>query len=68
MGSFFGMALGEVWYSSQWFYVVLLGFLMVPVILKKELAELEVLSYMLFVSLGLFILVNFIQLFFDANF
>jgi hypothetical protein len=35
-----------------------LGALLTPVILKKELAELEWLSYVLFGAIGLFIITN----------
>ena len=38
------------------------------IILKKELAELGWVSLVLFVALGLFILMNFVQLVFDKRF
>ena len=39
-----------------------------PIILKKELAELEWLSFVLFGAIGIFILVNFYQLEFQNGF
>lgn len=41
---------------------------MLPICLKRELAELAWVSYVLFTSLALFTLVNFIMLTFDSNF
>ena len=41
---------------------------MLFIVLKKELAELAWISYILFVSLGFFTLANFIQLAFDNRF
>ena len=68
VGSFFDKSLGDAWYASKMVYVLILAGALSPVILKKELAELEFLSYLLFGSIGLFIVVNFIQLEFDSNF
>jgi amino acid permease len=68
VGSFNDHALGEIWYSSRYFYVLLLGAALAPVILKKDLAELEWLSIVLFVSIGLFIVVNFWELVIDPKF
>ena len=45
-----------------------LAVLLLPVVLKKELAELAWISYVLFVSLTLFTICNFIMLVFDSNF
>ena len=39
-----------------------LAVVLLPICLKKELAELAWVSYVLFVSLTLFVLVNFIEL------
>lgn len=41
---------------------------MLPVVLKKELAELEWCSWVLFTSIGLFVVLNLWQLTMDANF
>ncbi len=68
VGSFNGYALGEIWYSSRYFYVLILGAVLTPVILKKELAELEWLSIVLFASIGIFIVVNFWELVIDPKF
>ena len=54
--------LGDVWYTSRWCYSVPLAVVLLPICLKKELAELAWVSYVLFVSLTLFVLVNFIEL------
>ena len=67
-GSFYGVSLGDAWYASKMVYVLILAGLLLPVVLKKDLAELEILSYILFCAVGLFILVNFIELEFDPNF
>lgn len=48
----------DMWYYDRYFYVLILGVLLAPVILKKELAELEWLSYVLFGAIGLFVLTN----------
>lgn len=47
---------------------MLLAAALTPVILKKELAELEWLSFVLFGAIGLFILINAYQLFFASDF
>lgn len=39
-----------------------------PLIIQKELSELSIVSYILFFSIGLFVLVNLGQLLFDPNF
>ena len=41
---------------------------MLPVVIKKELAELEWLSWVLFASIGIFVGLNLWQLLFDKNF
>lgn len=57
-----------IWWCERFFYVLLLGAVLMPVILKKELAELEILSWILFGSIGLFILTDLWQLLIDPNF
>lgn len=52
----------EVYYTSRWFYDVILAVVLLPVVIKKELAELAWVSYVLFTSLTLFVLLNFILL------
>ena len=63
-----GGHLGSDFYTSRYFYILILAAFLTVVILKKELAELEWLSIVLFASLGLFILCDVIQLFFDSRF
>ena len=63
-----GAELESEFYTSRYFFVLILAVLLIAVILKKELAELEWLSIVLFVSLGLFILCDMIQLFIDPRF
>ena len=58
----------SIWYTSRWCYSVPLALLLIPIVLKKELAELAWMSILLFASLGLFVICNFIQLSFDKNF
>ena len=45
-----------------------LALLLLPVILKKELAEFAWVSYVLFISLALFLIFTFAMLVFDNNF
>ena len=52
--------LGTVWYTSRWCYSVPLAVVLLPICLKRELAELAWISYVLFTSLALFVFVNFI--------
>ena len=52
--------LDSEFYTSRYFFVLILAVFLMGVILKKELAELEWPSIILFVSLGLFILCNMI--------
>jgi len=58
----------DVFYTERWFYVLIIATLMLPVILKKELAELEWCSWVLFGSIGLFIILNLWELTVDKNF
>jgi len=60
--------LGSDWYTSRYCYSVPLALLLLPVILKKELAEFAWVSYVLFVSLALFLIFTFAMLVFDDNF
>ena len=55
-------------YTKRWFYDILLAAVLLPIVLKKELAELAWVSYVLFSSLGLFIVLSFIMLVFDSRF
>ena len=48
--------------------MIILGLLLTPVVLKKELADLEGLTYLLFGSIGIFVLSNLYLLCFDQNF
>ena len=52
--------LGSEFYTSRYFFVLILAVFHIAVILKKELTELWWLSIVLFVSLGLFILCDMI--------
>ena len=60
--------LGDEWYTSRYTFSVPLAVALLPVVLKKELAELAWISYVLFTSLILFVLLNLIQLTFDSHF
>ena len=68
VGSFTGEELDEVWYTSRWCYSVPLAVVLLPIVLKKELAELAWISYVLFGSLTLFVVANLVQLCFDPHF
>ena len=68
IGSFKDKKLGAIWYSSRYFYVLLLGAGLAPVIVKKELAELKWLSILLFACVGIFIVTNFWELVIDPEF
>jgi amino acid permease len=58
----------DKWCYDRFFYVFILAALLTPVILKKELAELEWLSFVLFGAIGLFVVINFYQLEFAKDF
>ena len=60
--------LDTIWYTKRWFYSVPLACVLLPICLKRELAELAWISYVLFVSLTLFVILNFVMLVFDSNF
>ena len=60
--------LDSIWYTKRWFYSVPLAVILLPLVLKKELAELAWISYVLFISLTLFVILNFSLLVFDSNF
>ena len=55
-------------YTSKWFYVCIIAALLLPLVLQKDLAELKIISYILFVSLFLFVFVNLGELLFDPRF
>lgn len=57
----FGKGVENV-FTDTTFYIVWLGALMTPLCLKKMLAEMKIVSIILFVSIGLFILLFLIQL------
>ena len=61
-------SLGTVRWTSRWCYSVPLAALLLPVVLKRELAELAWISMVLFISLTLFVLLNFILLVIDPQF
>jgi len=62
VGGFTNTLLGESWYCSRWFYVVIVAAALAPVCAQKELAELEWLSLLLAGSLVLFVLMSVILL------
>lgn len=68
VGGFFNKALGEVWYSSKLVYVVALGLGLTPVVIKKDIAELEWLSILLGVSILIFVLLSLWLLLIDPNY
>ena len=68
IGGFFNQSLGDVWYSSKLVYVIGLGVCLGPVVVKKELAELEWLSIFLGISIMIFMLLSFNLLVFDKRY
>jgi hypothetical protein len=46
----------------------LIGILLTPVVIKKDLAELEWLATLLFISIGIFIFMSLYLLLFDSNY
>ena len=60
--------LDDIWYTSRYCYTIPLAVILLPVVLKKELAELTWVSYVLFSSITIFVVLNFIQVCFDPNF
>ena len=47
-------------WTSRVCYVMFLGALLTPLIVQKKLAELKIISYTLFVAIGLFVIIFFI--------
>jgi amino acid permease len=68
IGNFFDKSLGEVWYSSKTIYVIIVGLILLFVVLKKDLAELKWVSWLLFLSIGIFIFMSLSLLLFDPRF
>lgn len=68
VGGFTGQPFQSVWYTSKYFYVLVLGIGLGPVIVKKELAELEWLSILLGVSILIFVVLSLVCLFFLPDF
>ena len=66
VGSFFGRTLGEVWYSSKSFYVLSLAVLLLPVVLKKQLAEFKWLGTLMFASVAIFLIIGIYILTFET--
>ena len=62
VASFSSYEVEEIYYTSRWFYDIILAVILLPIVIKKELAELAWVSYVLFTSLTLFVLLNFILL------
>ena len=58
----------DVWYTSRWTYSLIMAGLLLPIVIKKDLAEFAWISYVLFVGLFLFIFLNLYQLSIDKNF
>lgn len=56
IGSFAGKELGESWYSSRPFYVILLSLALFPFALKKQLAEFKWLGTFMFASVAIFLI------------
>ena len=67
-GIFGGKELGDVWYSSKTVYVIALGIGLGPIVIKKEIAELEWLSILLGVSIVIFVILSLWLLLIDPRF
>lgn len=63
-----GAEIDAEFYTSRYFYVLSLAALLVPVVLMKELAELDWVGMTLFVAIGLFVIINAYQLLLDDAF
>ena len=63
-----GVTWKDDFYTCRWFYDVILCIVLIPIILKKELAEMAWVGYTLFACLGLFVILNFVELVFDPRF
>jgi amino acid permease len=68
VGSLFDKSVNEVWYTSKSFYVILLGVILIPVVLRKQLKQFKILATLLFTSIGIFILITFFLLTGDLRF
>jgi amino acid permease len=62
VAGFTGTAFGASWYTSKYFYVLILGVGLSSVVVKKELAELEWLSILLGVSILIFVILSLVSL------
>ena len=67
-GGFFDKVQGEVWYSSKPVYLLFVGITMLPIVVKKEVAELKWLAWLLSFCIGIFILMSLILLVFDSRY
>lgn len=68
MGGLFGQEYGSAFYCSKYFYILILGLGLSPVIVKKELAELEWLATLLAVAITIFVLLSLNLLLFDSRY
>jgi amino acid permease len=57
-GLFGGHQIGDNFYSDKWFYVIILTAVLTPVVLKKEIREIEWLAILLAVCVTLFFLLS----------
>jgi len=62
------MEVGEAWYCSRAFFVLLMGLGLLLIIFKKEIHHFDWLSKLLFISINLFTIFSFVLLFFDSQF
>jgi len=58
----------DLFWCTKTCWVLILGGLLIPVVLMKDLAELKILSLTLFIAIFLFLFLNLGQLLFDPNF
>jgi amino acid permease len=56
------------WYFDRQLYVALVGVILLYFVVKKDLAEIRWLAWLLVVSIGLFIFMSFLLLVFDSRY
>jgi amino acid permease len=62
--TFGGHQIGDNFYSDKWFYVLILAAVLTPVVLKKQIAEIEWLAFLLAGCVTMFFLLSVIMLVF----
>ena len=57
-----GKDFGDSVLIQQWFYAAILGLMLIPIIIKKQLEELSIVAFSLFALVVIFVLLLILQL------